>query len=126
MIVSVASGKGGTGKTTVAVSLALSISEEEVQFLDCDVEEPNASIFLKPQIEEALPVFIPVPRIDQEKCNFCGKCAEVCAYHALAAVSYTHLQRQGFPKNTISKSPTILFSFMVYVMNVDGNLKIFW
>ncbi len=62
MIVSVASGKGGTGKTTVAVSLALSISEEEVQFLDCDVEEPNASIFLKPQIEEALPVSIPVPR----------------------------------------------------------------
>jgi len=86
MIVSVASGKGGTGKTTVAVSLALSISEEEVQFLDCDVEEPNASIFLKPQIEEALPVSIPVPRIDQEKCNFCGKCAEVCAYHALAVL----------------------------------------
>lgn len=84
MIISVASGKGGTGKTTVAVSLALSISEEEVQFLDCDVEEPNAGIFLKPQLKEILPVSIPIPRINQEKCNFCGKCAEVCAYHALA------------------------------------------
>jgi len=84
MIVSVASGKGGTGKTTVAVSLALSISEEEVQFLDCDVEEPNASIFLKPQIKEILPVSIPIPRINQEKCDFCGRCTEVCAYHALA------------------------------------------
>ena len=84
MIVSVASGKGGTGKTTVAVSLALSISEEEVQFLDCDVEEPNAGIFLKPQIKEILSVSIPIPRIDQEKCNFCGRCTEVCAYHALA------------------------------------------
>ena len=84
MIVSVASGKGGTGKTTVAVSLALSISEEEVQFLDCDVEEPNAGIFLQPQIKEILPVSIPIPRINQEKCNFCGRCTEVCAYHALA------------------------------------------
>ncbi|MDK2897358.1 MAG: hypothetical protein PWP04_1478 [Candidatus Atribacteria bacterium] len=86
MIISVASGKGGTGKTTIAVSLALSILEEEVQFLDCDVEEPNASIFLKPRIKEVVPVSIPVPRIDQEKCDFCGKCAEVCAYHALAVL----------------------------------------
>ncbi|MDI3543480.1 MAG: hypothetical protein PWP57_1085, partial [Candidatus Atribacteria bacterium] len=52
MILSVASGKGGTGKTTIAVSLALSLPERELQFLDCDVEEPNAAIFLKPQIKE--------------------------------------------------------------------------
>lgn len=84
MIVSIASGKGGTGKTTVAVNLALSLSN--VQFLDCDVEEPNAHIFLKPQIKNKVPVFIPVPEVDKDKCNFCGKCAEVCAYNAIAVL----------------------------------------
>ena len=84
MIISVASGKGGTGKTTVAVNLALSLSN--VQFLDCDVEEPNAHIFLKPQIKSKAPVFIPVPEIDKNKCNFCGKCAQVCAYNAIAVL----------------------------------------
>ena len=82
MIISVASGKGGTGKTTVAVNLALSI--ENVQFLDCDVEEPNAHIFLKPQIKEQKKAYIPVPRIDESKCNFCGKCAKACVYNAIA------------------------------------------
>lgn len=84
MIVSIASGKGGTGKTTVAVNLALSLSN--VQFLDCDVEEPNAHIFLKPDIKNKIPVFIPVPEVDKDKCNFCGKCAEVCAYNAIAVL----------------------------------------
>lgn len=84
MIISVASGKGGTGKTTVAVNLALSINN--VQFLDCDVEEPNAHIFLKPHINDKVPVFIPVPEIDKNKCNFCGKCAQVCAYNAIAVL----------------------------------------
>lgn len=86
MMISIASGKGGTGKTTVAANLALSIPERGVQFLDCDVEEPNASIFLKPRIEETVSVSIPVPRIDQEKCDFCGECAKICAYHALAVL----------------------------------------
>jgi MinD superfamily P-loop ATPase len=85
MIISIASGKGGTGKTTVAVNLALSL-EEEVNFLDCDVEEPNAHIFLKSEIEKIEPVSIPVPRVDKSKCNFCGKCAEICAYNAIAVV----------------------------------------
>jgi len=85
MIVSVASGKGGTGKTTVAVNLALSLSS--VQLLDCDVEEPNAHIFIKPEIRNKIPVSIPVPKIDKDKCNFCGKCAEVCAYNAIAVLS---------------------------------------
>ncbi|MBN1522602.1 MAG: ATP-binding protein [Candidatus Aureabacteria bacterium] len=85
MIISVASGKGGTGKTTVAVNLALSI-REKVQFLDCDVEEPNAHIFLKPAIEEKRQVFIPVPEIDELKCTYCGKCREVCAYGAVAVI----------------------------------------
>lgn len=87
MIISVASGKGGTGKTTVAVNLALSlVKSESVQFLDCDVEEPNAHFFLKPQIHKSQPVFLPVPEIIKEKCTYCGKCAEVCAYNAIAVL----------------------------------------
>jgi len=85
MIVSIASGKGGTGKTTIATSLVLSLTN--VQLLDCDVEEPNAHIFLKPEIKETEKVFIPVPEIDEEKCNYCGKCAEICVYNAIAVIS---------------------------------------
>ena len=83
MIISVASGKGGTGKTTVATNLALSLNGS-VQFLDCDVEEPNAHLFLKPVITNSESVKIPVPKIDDEKCNYCGKCAEVCVFNAIA------------------------------------------
>lgn len=89
MIISVASGKGGTGKTTVAVNLALFLAqngEKNIRFLDCDVEEPNAYIFLKPEIQESQKVSIPVPEVDEKKCNFCGKCAEVCAYNAIAVL----------------------------------------
>ncbi|HCS49292.1 MAG TPA: (4Fe-4S)-binding protein [Candidatus Aminicenantes bacterium] len=87
MIISVASGKGGTGKTTVAVNLTLALQPDHpVQFLDCDVEEPNAHFFLKPRIEESREVFTPIPEIDERLCNYCGKCAEVCAYNALAVV----------------------------------------
>jgi len=85
MIVSVASGKGGTGKTLVATSIALSL-EDDIQFLDCDVEEPNAHIFLKPVIERQQVVSIPIPQFDEGKCNFCGKCAEVCAFNAIAVL----------------------------------------
>lgn len=93
MIISVASGKGGTGKTTVATNLALSInnSSNGVQFLDCDVEEPNAHIFLKPQIKQTKVVSIPVPEIDESKCDFCGRCAEICAYNAIAVLKDTVL-----------------------------------
>lgn len=84
MIISVASGKGGTGKTTVAVNLALSLAaKEKVQFLDCDAEEPNAHIFLKPVIQSTAKVFIPVPEVDKSKCTYCGRCGEVCAYNAI-------------------------------------------
>ena len=87
MILSIASGKGGTGKTTIAVNLALSLEgSHSVQFLDCDVEEPNAHIFLKPHILQSETVFLPIPEIVEEKCTYCGKCAEVCAYNALAVL----------------------------------------
>ncbi len=84
MIISVASGKGGTGKTIVATSLALSISN--VQILDCDVEEPNSHIFIKPEITNKDKICIPVPQVDESKCNFCGKCQEVCFYNAIAVL----------------------------------------
>ena len=87
MVISVASGKGGTGKTLVATSLALSLKDKErVQLLDCDVEEPNCHIFLKPAFSQRERVSIPVPQVDESKCTHCGKCAEVCAYHAIAVL----------------------------------------
>jgi len=87
MIISVASGKGGTGKTLVATSLALSLKDtNKVQILDCDVEEPNDHVFLKPAITRSEAVSIPVPKVDEAKCTYCGKCAEVCAYNAIAVV----------------------------------------
>lgn len=88
MKVAVASGKGGTGKTLVATSLALSVADREpVTFLDCDVEEPNAAIFLKPEIRGSADVVLPVPVVDEAACTGCGTCAEACAYHAIAVLA---------------------------------------
>jgi MinD superfamily P-loop ATPase len=84
MIISVASGKGGTGKTTVAVNLALSL--KNVQLMDCDVEEPNCHLFLPLQEKKKIPVSIPVPKVNKTKCTYCGKCAEVCQFNAIAVI----------------------------------------
>jgi len=85
MIISIASGKGGTGKTTISTNLALSI-DEKVQLLDCDVEEPNCHLFLNPIIKKKEPVIAPVPKIDLEKCTFCKKCMDICRYGAIAVL----------------------------------------
>jgi MinD superfamily P-loop ATPase len=85
VIIAVASGKGGTGKTLVATSLALSLANRiPVQLLDCDVEEPNAYIFLNPSFNHKETVSIPIPQLDEKKCTYCGNCAEVCVYNAIA------------------------------------------
>ena len=81
MIVSIASGKGGTGKTTLAVNMALSL--KDVQLLDCDVEEPNAHLLLHPRIEETKPVYVQIPVVEETKCDYCGKCSEFCKFNAL-------------------------------------------
>jgi MinD superfamily P-loop ATPase len=109
MIIAVASGKGGTGKTTMATSLALSVMQngsdprdpldqpavpvshqpgpgKGVLFLDCDVEEPNAALFLKPRLDRHEEVGIPIPEVDYDRCTFCRRCAEVCVWHAIAVV----------------------------------------
>jgi MinD superfamily P-loop ATPase len=85
LIISIASGKGGTGKTLVATSIALSLSEK-VQLMDCDVEEPNDHVFLKPVITYIESVYLPVPSVDEEKCTHCGICSDVCAFNAIAAL----------------------------------------
>lgn len=89
MIISVASGKGGTGKTSVAVNLALSL--DKAQIIDCDVEEPNVHLFLKPDITSILPFKLPVPKIFEEKCDYCRECARFCQYHAFFVVDNTAL-----------------------------------
>ncbi len=107
MKITVASGKGGTGKTTVATSLALSLTVKTAAvntaaeatavpglpppsgrplFLDCDVEEPNAALFLRPELDPPQEVGILIPEVEFERCTFCGRCAEVCVWHAIAVV----------------------------------------
>jgi len=87
-VVAVASGKGGTGKTTVATNLAKLCAEtgDAVQYLDCDVEEPNGHIFLKPDVSEQRDVTVEVPGIDPDKCTGCGRCGEICQYGAVVSV----------------------------------------
>jgi len=88
--IAVASGKGGTGKTTIATSLALSLAaKHQVAYLDCDVEAPNGHLFLHPEFNTCAEAMIRIPGIDKNRCTLCGKCVEVCQFHALAKVGKT-------------------------------------
>ncbi|NLW81950.1 MAG: 4Fe-4S binding protein [Desulfovibrionales bacterium] len=85
MIVSVASGKGGTGKTTVTASLAVAWPRP-LMAVDLDVEEPNLHLFLKPDVSRTEVVTLEVPDVDESKCTFCRKCAELCQFKAIAVM----------------------------------------
>lgn len=88
MKIAIASGKGGTGKTTVATNLAYMAAQDgrTVAYLDCDVEEPNGHIFLQPEIEVERPIEKLVPEVDSARCTHCGRCAQACRYGAIASL----------------------------------------
>ena len=122
--IAVASGKGGTGKTTVAVSLALAVQNlpgrsYPVRLVDADVEAPNAHIALKPDLTERNEVAIQIPLVDADLCTACGRCAEVCQFHAIAVIGGKTLVFQELchgcgsctlvcPENAISETPHVL------------------
>jgi MinD superfamily P-loop ATPase len=138
MIIAVASGKGGTGKTTIATNLAKALSEE-AQLIDCDVEEPNAHLFLKPVIETTTEVTLPVPEVDLTKCTFCGECSSVCQYNAIVVVGKKVLPfhelchgcggcRLACPEGAIREIPRLLGLLEEGRSNgigfVDGRLRV--
>jgi len=93
MIISVASGRGGSGKTTVATGLALALQSagrqlgvQRLVFVDCDVEMPSAGHTLRPLVRRQMPAGLMLPRVDETLCTHCGHCAEVCQYGAIAVV----------------------------------------
>ena len=127
MRIAVASGKGGTGKTLVAINLALSINANQV--LDCDVEEPNDYIFLEPKVTTSEPVEVLIPEIDEEKCTYCRKCAELCQFNALFVAGETAMVfpelchscggcKLVCPEGAIMEVPRSIGE--IYVGDVDG------
>jgi MinD superfamily P-loop ATPase len=88
MKLAVASGKGGTGKTTVATSLAVTLARrvQAVAYVDCDVEAPNGHLFLKPDVTSEMPVYRLVPRVDQDRCLNCAACASLCCFNAIVSL----------------------------------------
>jgi MinD superfamily P-loop ATPase len=90
MILAIASGKGGTGKTTVSVNLARTLGSE-VRLLDCDVEEPNAHLFLAGERSDEENVAVPIPQVDESLCDGCGECGRFCEYRAIVSFGTTPL-----------------------------------
>ncbi|MBN1355426.1 ATP-binding protein [bacterium] len=86
LLIAVASGKGGTGKTTFATNLAWTLSgdSDRVIYMDCDVEEPNGHLFLNPEWSAAREVKVGIPIVDQDRCIHCGKCGRICRFNAIA------------------------------------------
>jgi len=122
VIIAIASVKGGTGKTLVATSLALSLNDRDnVQLLDCDVEEPNDHIFLKPFFTHREMVTILVPKIDEEKCTYCGKCAEVCTHNAIAVMKEKAMQ--DLIKEFIAQKRFAIVDFVVPPEVTETTLK---
>ncbi|MGQ9655725.1 MAG: ATP-binding protein [Thermodesulfobacteriota bacterium] len=118
MILAVASGKGGTGKTTVATNLARCLGSR-AQLIDCDVEEPNAHLFLKPVIERVSEVTLPIPEVDLSRCTYCGQCSEFCRFSAIVVVGRQLLSFPEMchgcggcslvcPEKAIGESPRVL------------------
>lgn len=118
MIIAIASGKGGTGKTTLATNLAMSLArrDQAVQLLDCDVEEPNCHLFLRPAIERTETVSLPVPQVDEQKCTGCGQCGQICQFSAIVCIKKKVLTFPGLchgcggcllvcPAGAISETP---------------------
>lgn len=91
--IAIASGKGGTGKTTLATGLATVLAESGVPtaYVDCDVEEPNGRLFLRPRIEAVRGVSVPVPEVDPSRCTRCGACERACRFSAISVLSTTVL-----------------------------------
>ncbi len=121
MKIAIASGKGGTGKTTVATNLAFALSGESIKtaYVDCDVEEPNGHLFLKPSIQSRKPVELAVPSVDMETCSLCGLCGQICRYSAILCLGNQVLVFpdmchscggcwQVCPENAIEKKPRVL------------------
>ncbi len=87
--ISIAAGKGGTGKTLVATSLAIALDAHysgRVQLIDCDVEEPNAHLLMQPELPKQAPVEVLVPEVDLDTCTRCGACARACQFSAIAVI----------------------------------------
>ena len=138
MIISIASGKGGTGKTTVSTNLALSLGSG-VQLLDCDVEQPNAHLFMHPVFDSTETVTVPVPEINMGKCTLCGKCSEICQFNAIVVLGETVLPFEELchscggcmevcPENAITEKGRVLGVIQKGHLNgiefIHGKLKV--